>query len=187
MALPADDISPSWLADVRDLASEHTFISPGMIYRRLRIPSAGGEALLTQLEREGLVGPRLAGSSREVLEREPQEVRLPRSLAHGAPGEVHRLLLLHSVEVAGKGPYMAAYFYATVTYRSGEKVRLVHKGREPTKATMALLGKIGAIFEIGEPLPQEKVEQYMDASTAIAIGRRAGWHPQMDIPGADDD
>ena len=67
MALPADDLSPSWLADVRELALEHTFISPGMIQRRVRIPRAAGEALLTQLEREGLVGPRLPGGSREVL------------------------------------------------------------------------------------------------------------------------
>jgi len=60
-------VSPGWLEDVRELVSQHTFTSPGMIYRRLRIPSATGEVLLTQLEREGLVGPRLPGSSREVL------------------------------------------------------------------------------------------------------------------------
>lgn len=59
--------SPAWLADVRELVSEHTFISPGMIHRRLRIPRAAGESLLAVLEREGLVGPRLPGSSREVL------------------------------------------------------------------------------------------------------------------------
>jgi len=67
MALPADDISPTWLAFVRELASEHTFISPGMIHRRFRIPRAAGEFLLAHLEWEGLVGPRLSGSSREVL------------------------------------------------------------------------------------------------------------------------
>jgi len=142
-----------------------------MILRRLRIPSAAGEALLVQLEWEGIVGPRLPGGSRGVLEREPREVRLPRGLAHGAPGEVHRLLLLHSVEVAGKGPYMAEYFYATVTYRSGDKVCLVHKGREPTKATMALLGRIGAIIEVGEPVPQEKAEAAEKAS-GRSRGRR---------------
>lgn len=186
MALPADGISPSCLADVRDLASEHTFISPGMIYRRLRIPSAGGEALLTRLEWEGLVGPRLPGSSREVLEREPQEVRLPRSLARGAPGEVHRLLLLHSVEVAGKGPIMADYYYAYVVYPSGDKVRVVHKGREPTKATMKVLGRMGAIFELGEPVPPETAKAAAKTFGAIARDNRAGRHPQTDVPEADD-
>ena len=67
MALPVDEIVPTWLQDVRELASEHTFVSPAMIHRRLRIPRAAGEALLAQLEREGLVGPRSPGSSREVL------------------------------------------------------------------------------------------------------------------------
>uniref|UniRef100_A0A6M3LXM4 FtsK gamma domain-containing protein n=1 Tax=viral metagenome TaxID=1070528 RepID=A0A6M3LXM4_9ZZZZ len=56
-----------WLESVKELVSEHTFVSPGMIQRRLRIPRAAGEALLALLEREGLVGPRLPGSSREVL------------------------------------------------------------------------------------------------------------------------
>jgi len=187
MALPADDLSLSWLAGVRELASEHTFVSPGMILRRLRIPSVGGEALLVQLEWEGLVGPRLPGGSREVLEREPQEVRLPRSLAHGAPGEVHRLLLLHSVQVAGRGSYMAEYFYATVTYHSGDKVSLVHKGRKPTKATMALLRRMGASIEVGGPVPQETAADAEKASAAMAGDRRAGWHPQMDLPEGDDD
>jgi len=187
MALPADDLSPSWLTDVRELASEHTFVSPGMILRRLRIPSAAGEALLTRLEWEGLVGPRLPGGSRGVLEREPQEVRLPRGLAHGAPGEVHRLLLLHSVEVAGKGPYMAVYFYATVTYHSGDKVRLVHRGKEPTPATMALLAPIAASIEVGEPLPLEKQQEYERLAGAVAARNRHDWHPQMDVPGDDDD
>lgn len=59
--------SPGWLEQVRELASEHTQISPGMIQRRLRIPRPAGEALLAQLERECLVGPRWPGSSREVL------------------------------------------------------------------------------------------------------------------------
>jgi len=56
-----------WLESVKELASERTFISPGMVQRRLRIPRAAGESLLARLEREGLVGPRLPGSSREVL------------------------------------------------------------------------------------------------------------------------
>ncbi|MBA7706356.1 hypothetical protein ES703_115208 [subsurface metagenome] len=67
MALPVDEIPATWLEDVRELAYEHTFISPGMVQRRLRIPRGAGEALLAQLEREGLVGPRWPGSSREVL------------------------------------------------------------------------------------------------------------------------
>lgn len=67
MALPVDEIPATWLQDVRELALVHTFISPGMVHRRLRISRAAGEALLAQLEREGLVGPRSPGSSREVL------------------------------------------------------------------------------------------------------------------------
>jgi len=82
---------------------------------------------------------------------------------------------------------MADYYYATVDYHSGDKVRLVHRGKEPTKATMALLGRIDAIFEIGEPVPQEVAETADKASAAIAGDRRAGWHPQMDVPEADDE
>jgi len=67
MALPANEIAPTWLQDVRELAYVHRFISPAMIQRRLRIPRTAGEALLASLEREGLVGPRTPGSSREVL------------------------------------------------------------------------------------------------------------------------
>lgn len=67
MAIPADEISPTWLLDVRELASVHTFISPGMILRRLRIPLGAGEILLAWLEWEGVVGPRWPGSSREVF------------------------------------------------------------------------------------------------------------------------
>jgi len=38
-----------------------------MVLRRLRIPLGAGEILLAWLEWEGLVGPRLPGSSREVI------------------------------------------------------------------------------------------------------------------------
>lgn len=82
---------------------------------------------------------------------------------------------------------MAEYFYATVTYHSGDKVGLVHKGREPTKATMALLGRIGATIEVGEPVPQQKAEAAEKASAAIEGDRRAGWNPQLDVPEADDE
>jgi len=61
-------LSPCWLDDVRELAQQHTRISPFMINRRFRIPRPGGERLLRQLEREGIVGPAGPGRSREVLQ-----------------------------------------------------------------------------------------------------------------------
>ncbi|MBA7706355.1 hypothetical protein ES703_115207 [subsurface metagenome] len=80
---------------------------------------------------------------------------------------------------------MADYYYATVTYHSGDKVRVVHKGREPTKATRKVLGRMGATFELGEPVPQEKAEQIERTFAAIAAEHRLRWHPQMDIPEVD--
>jgi len=82
---------------------------------------------------------------------------------------------------------MADYYYATITYRSGDKVRLIHKGHEPTKATMRLLGRIGALIMIGGPVPQETAQDAEKASAGIDGDRRAGWHPQMDVPEADDE
>lgn len=81
---------------------------------------------------------------------------------------------------------MAEYFYATITYPSGEKVRVIHKGREPTKATMRVLGRMGAIFELDEPVPADVGRMAEIATAGIAGDRRAGWHPQMDVPEADD-
>uniref|UniRef100_A0A6M3LVX2 Uncharacterized protein n=1 Tax=viral metagenome TaxID=1070528 RepID=A0A6M3LVX2_9ZZZZ len=82
---------------------------------------------------------------------------------------------------------MADYYYAIVTYHSGDKVRLVHKGKEPTPATMALLAPIGAFIEICEPLPSEKQGQYREVEEAHATACRVGWHPQMDVPESDDE
>lgn len=82
---------------------------------------------------------------------------------------------------------MADYYYATITYPSGDKVRLVHKGHEPTRATMRFLGRMGAIFMIGGPVPPETAEAAERASRGIDGDRRAGWHPQMDVPEADDE
>jgi len=82
---------------------------------------------------------------------------------------------------------MADYYYANVIYPSGEKVRVVHKGREPTKATMKVLDRMGAIFELGEPVPPETAEAAAKTFAAIARDNRAGWHPQMDVPGDDDE
>jgi len=82
---------------------------------------------------------------------------------------------------------VADYYYAIVTYHSGDKVGLVHKGRAPTRATMALLGRIGACIEIGEALPPEKQEAYGRIQESHEVACRAGWHPQMDVPGDDDD
>jgi ribosomal protein S25 len=63
-------LSPCWLDKVRELAQQHTRISPFMIGRRFRIPLPGAERLLRQLEREGIVGPAGPGRSREVLRAE---------------------------------------------------------------------------------------------------------------------
>jgi ribosomal protein S25 len=62
-------LSPAWLEDVRELAQQHTQISPDMVHRRLHISCPAGRRLLRQLEREGLVGPPSPGGSREVLKR----------------------------------------------------------------------------------------------------------------------
>jgi len=60
-------VSPGDLENVRELASEHTRISPFMIRRRLRLPRRVAAEALEQLEQEGLVGPPGLGGSREVL------------------------------------------------------------------------------------------------------------------------
>lgn len=82
---------------------------------------------------------------------------------------------------------MADYYYAIITYHSGDKVRLVHKGKVPTPATMTLLAPIGATIEICEPLPLEKQQEYEGLAEAVAASNRYDWHPQMDVPGGDDD
>jgi ribosomal protein S25 len=63
-------LSPCWLDNVRELAQQHTRISPFMIHRRFRIPRKGAERLLRELQREGVVGPAGPGRSREVLKRD---------------------------------------------------------------------------------------------------------------------
>jgi len=55
------------LEDARDLAMRHTRLSPSLLQRRLNVGFLKAERLITQLEREGLLGPRLEGESREVL------------------------------------------------------------------------------------------------------------------------
>ena len=59
--------SPAWLEDIRELAMEHTRISPMMVHRRLPIPRKAAEALLRELERQGVVGPPMGDGTREVL------------------------------------------------------------------------------------------------------------------------
>lgn len=66
------------LDDVRELAMEHTSISPYMIHRRLRIPRREGEIYLRHLELEGTVGPPGPERSRPVL-RHPIPLRVPAS------------------------------------------------------------------------------------------------------------
>lgn len=60
-------VSPGDLENVRELAQEHTRISPFMVRRRLRLPRRWAEEILEQLQQEGLVGPPSLGGSREVL------------------------------------------------------------------------------------------------------------------------
>lgn len=60
-------VSPTWLDRVRELAQEHTSISPFMVHRRLRIPRRAAERLLRELEKEGLVGPPSQCGGRDVL------------------------------------------------------------------------------------------------------------------------
>ena len=55
------------LDDARDLAARHTRLSPSLLQRRLNVGFLKAERLITQLEREGVLGPRLEGESREVL------------------------------------------------------------------------------------------------------------------------
>jgi len=60
-------VSPTWLDRVRELAQEHTAISPFMVHRRFRISRRGAAALLRELERQGVVGPPVGDGSRKVL------------------------------------------------------------------------------------------------------------------------
>lgn len=82
---------------------------------------------------------------------------------------------------------MAEYFYATITYHSGDKVTLVHKGKVPTKATMELLAPIAACIEIGDPLPPDKQGEYERLAEAVEARNRHDWHPQMDVPEGEGD
>tara|TARA_B100001123_G_scaffold421786_2_gene529829 strand:- start:8393 stop:10726 length:2334 start_codon:yes stop_codon:yes gene_type:complete len=55
------------LEDARDLAARHKRLSPSLLQRRLNVGFLKAERLIVALEREGVVGPRLEGESREVL------------------------------------------------------------------------------------------------------------------------
>jgi len=55
------------LDDARDLASRHRRLSPSLLQRRLNVGFLKAERLITALEREGVLGPRIEGESREVL------------------------------------------------------------------------------------------------------------------------
>jgi len=82
---------------------------------------------------------------------------------------------------------MADYYYATITYHSGDKVRVVHRGKIPTKATMRLLGPIAACIEIGEPVPPEVAADADNAVGAILGARRLAANSEFDTPELDDD
>ena len=55
------------LDDARDLAARHSRLSPSLLQRRLNVGYLKAERLIAALEREGVLGPRLEGESREVL------------------------------------------------------------------------------------------------------------------------
>ena len=55
------------LDDARDLAARHKRLSPSLLQRRLNVGFLKAERLITALEREGVLGPRIEGESREVL------------------------------------------------------------------------------------------------------------------------
>lgn len=55
------------LDDARDLAGRHKRLSPSLLQRRLNVGFLKAERLITALEREGVLGPRIEGESREVL------------------------------------------------------------------------------------------------------------------------
>ena len=55
------------LVDARDLAGRHTRLSPSLLQRRLNVGFLKAERLIVALEREGVLGPRIEGESREVL------------------------------------------------------------------------------------------------------------------------
>lgn len=82
---------------------------------------------------------------------------------------------------------MAIFYYAEITYHSGDKVTIVHRGKEPTKATMRFLSPIAASILVGDPLPQDKQELYGKAEEAAEERRRNGWHPRMDESEEGDD
>ncbi len=64
--LEVEDDDPL-LDDARDLAARHTRLSPSLLQRRLNVGYLKAERLIGALEREGVLGPRLEGESREVL------------------------------------------------------------------------------------------------------------------------
>jgi S-DNA-T family DNA segregation ATPase FtsK/SpoIIIE len=55
------------LAGARQLAAQHTRVSPGLLQRRLRVGYVKACRIIDALEEEGLLGPREEGESRRVL------------------------------------------------------------------------------------------------------------------------
>ena len=55
------------LEGARELASRHKRLSPSLLQRRLNVGYLKAERLISALEREGVLGPRVEGESREVL------------------------------------------------------------------------------------------------------------------------
>lgn len=82
---------------------------------------------------------------------------------------------------------MAEYYYATLTYSSGEKVRVVHKGQVVHPAMKRWFAKSGMALEVEERLPPDKEREYELVSHQIASIKGLDWHPQMDVPEDDDD
>lgn len=82
---------------------------------------------------------------------------------------------------------MGEYYYATLTYSSGEKVRVVHRGPVVHHSTKRMLVKSGFTLEVEERLPPEKEQEYEFVGRQITAEKRFGWHPEMDVPEDGDD
>lgn len=80
-----------------------------------------------------------------------------------------------------------SYHYATILYPSGDRARVVHKGAEPTRATMALLRRINASIEVGEQVPADVAHDAEIAELTVAAMRRLQAQGQLDVPELDDD
>lgn len=82
---------------------------------------------------------------------------------------------------------MAEFYYATITYASGDKVRVVHKGPDPTRYTLKFLRRIGASIEVLGRVPAEVAHDAEITVAGMAGEERLTANAQFDTPEPDDD